>query len=79
MPILEKLLSNFGKEDREVLEFLIEKIISLNWQGLNIRKLKGYQDVFRLRKRRLRIIFIKRDNIISFINIERKNESTYKF
>jgi len=79
MPTLEKLLSRFHKEDREALEFLVKKIISLDWRGLNIRKLKGYQDVFRLRKRRLRIIFIKRDNTISFINIERKNESTYKF
>ena len=40
MPLLSKLLSKFNKEDRLVLEFLIKKIISLNWQGLDIKKLQ---------------------------------------
>jgi mRNA-degrading endonuclease RelE of RelBE toxin-antitoxin system len=79
MPTLEKLLSKFDKRDREILEFLIGEIISLDWRGLNIRKLKVYKNVFRLRKSNFRIIFIKRDKVITLINIDRRNESTYKF
>ena len=79
MPTLRKLLSKFNREDREILEFLTDKIISLNWHGLDIKKLQGYQDIFRLRKGKIRIIFYKHKVGISIINIERRNEKTYKF
>ena len=79
MPILKKLLSKFNKENREILEFLIEKIISLDWRGLDIKKLQGYDDIFRLRKGKIRVIFSKDKKEISIINIERRNEGTYKF
>lgn len=78
MPTLRKLLSKFNREDRVILEFLIEKIISLNWHGLDIKKLQGYNDIFRLRKGKLRIIFYKHKAGISVINIERRSEKTYK-
>lgn len=79
MPTLKKLLSKFNQEDRKILEFLIDKIISLNWQGLDIKKLQGYQDIFRLRKGKIRIIFYKYKVDISIINIKRRSEKTYKF
>mgnify|MGYP001564311236 FL=1 len=79
MPTLEKLLSRFDKKDRETLWFLIGKIISLNWRGLNIKKLLGHEDIYRLRKGQIRIIFSKHKINVSIISIERRNESTYKF
>ena len=78
MPTLKKLLSKFNREDRVILEHLIDRIISLSWGNLDIKKLKGYQDIFRLRKGKLRIIFIKTGSNISIINIERRKETTYK-
>ena len=78
MPTLKKLLSKFSKEDRLVLESLIEKINSSNWSGLDIKKLTGYQDIFRLRKGKIRIIFRKYKLVTSIINIERRKETTYK-
>ncbi len=77
MPTLEKLLSKFNREDRKTLEYLIGRITSLNWRSLNIKKLKGYQDIFRLRKGKIRIIFIKIGKNIRIINIERRKEDTY--
>ena len=77
MPTLEKLLSKFNKEDRKILEYLISRVTSLNWRSLNIKKLKGHQDIFRLRKGRIRIIFIKIGKNIRVINIERRKENTY--
>ncbi len=77
MPTLERLLAKFNKEDRKILEYLIGRVTSLNWQSLNIKKLKGYQDIFRLRKGNIRIIFIKIGKNIRIINIERRKESTY--
>ena len=79
MPPLSKLLSKFNKDDRLVLEFLIEKIIFLDWDGLDIKKLQGYDDIYRLRKGKLRVIFYKRKSSISIINIKHRNDKTYKF
>lgn len=78
MPTLKKLLSRFGREDRIILENLIEKIISLDWRGLDIRKLQGHEDIFRLRKGKIRIIFYKHRTGMAIINIERRSEKTYK-
>ena len=78
MPTLRELLSKFSREDRVILEHLIDRIISLSWDNLDIKKLKGYQDIFRLRKGKLRIIFIKTGKNIRIINIERRKETTYK-
>ncbi len=79
MPNLKKLLSRLNKEERKIVEFLIEKIISLNWHNLDIKKLKGYQNIFRVRKGKIRIIFTKDKKEIFVIAIERRRENTYKF
>ena len=79
MPILKKLLSRFNKEERGNIEFLIEKIISLNWQNLDIKKLKGHQNIFRARQGKIRIIFAKDKKEIFVIAIERRRENTYSF
>ena len=79
MPSLKKLLSRFNKEERGNIEFLIEKIISLNWQNLDIKKLKGHQNIFRARQGKIRIIFAKDKKEISVIAIERRRENTYSF
>lgn len=70
MLTLSKLLSKFNIEDRKILESAIVKIISLDWHNLDIKKLKGYQDIFRFRKGKLRIVFTKIDKNIRIINIE---------
>jgi len=79
MPTLKKLLSKFSREEQKALESLIEKIISFNWHSLDIKKLKGYQDIFRLRKGKLRIIFTKNNKSILILAIDNRSEKTYKF
>jgi len=76
---LKKLLSKFNKEEKKIIEFLVEKIISLDWRNLNVKKLKGYEDIFRARKGKIRIIFSKDKREIYIISIERRCEDTYKF
>lgn len=79
MSSIGKLLSKFNKKERCTIELLIKKIISLNWHNLDIRKLKGYKDIFRVRKGKIRIIFIKKEKNIFILSIERRRENTYKF
>ena len=79
MPTIKKLISKFDKKDREILEYLIAKVISLDWHGLDIKKLQGYQNIFRLRKSKIRIIFAKDKKETSIISIERREDKTYNF
>ncbi len=78
MPNIRKLLSKFSKEERLVLESLINTILSLNWCNLDIKKLKGYPNIFRVRKGKLRIIFSKDKTSINILLVERRNDNTYK-
>ena len=73
MPTLKKLLSRFSLEDRIILEFLIAKIVSLDWHTLDIKKLKGRND-FRLRVGDYRIIFSIEQEGIQILKVgHRKN------
>lgn len=78
MPTLKKLLSRFSRKERVILETLIEKILSSDWHGLDIKKLQGFSDIFRLRKGKLRIVFCKQKSAVTIISMERRNEKTYK-
>ena len=79
MPNLKKLLSKFNKAERRAIESLIESIVSFNWRGLDVKKLKGYENIFRVRKGKLRIIFSKEKGEIFILTIERRSDTTYNF
>jgi len=79
MPSLKKLLSKFNEKEREIIESLIGEIIFLHWRKLDIKKLKGYQNIFRARKGKIRIIFMKKNKDIFILAIERRRENIYKF
>lgn len=79
MSSLKKLLSRFNTREREEIELLIGRILSFKWDALDVKKLKGYQDVFRVRKGDIRIIYRVQASRIFILAIERRNESTYTF
>ena len=79
MPKIKKLLSKFNNEEREIIESLIAEIVSLEWRDLDIKKLKVYQDIFRIRKGKIRIIFSRINKDINILAIERRNDNTYNF
>jgi len=49
------------------------------FDNLNIKKLKGFQDVFRVRKGRLRIVYQLLDRKIIILKIDKRKKDTYKF
>lgn len=79
MPSLIKLLSRFDKSERVILESLIGRIFSLDWRNLDIKKLKGYKNIFRIRKGNFRIIYqLMEGKEVYVLTIERRSETTYK-
>ena len=77
---LQKFLSKLNPEERIVANELIDKIISNNSVGLNVKKLKGSDNLYRIRKGDLRLIYLKNENgIISILDAGKKNDTTYNF
>jgi len=75
---IEKALKKLtGKEKKAVKNILI-KIEKGDIKSLDIKKLKGRNDIFRARKGSLRIIFRKTRESILVLSIERRTDKTYK-
>ena len=78
MDKITKALKKLSNKEKIALKVILLKTKQKNLNGLDIKKLKGYNNIFRARKRKLRIIFKTNDNdIISIIAIERKTDKTY--
>jgi len=78
MDKIEKALRKLTQKERERVKKILERINWGKFEGLNLRKLKGRNDIFRVRKGNLRIIYRQTDNKIFILTIERRAEKTYK-
>ncbi len=78
MKSFEKELKKFSKKEIERIEFLLQKIINKDFDGLDQKELKGLKKIFRLRKGSIRIIFNLEDKKEPrILVIERKSDTTY--
>ena len=78
MDKLLKSLQKLTKKEREQVDKILEKIETNCVASLNIKKLKGHDDIYRARKGKLRIIYQKKGTDIILVMISRRNEGTYK-
>lgn len=72
--VLRKLTA---KEQRQIKEILI-RLQAGFFKNLDVKKLKGHEDIFRVRKGTLRIIYRLKDGEAFLLAIERRSEKTYK-
>lgn len=77
---IDKELRKLDPKRKQAFIELLLKIVSGNLQGLDVVKLKGSRDIFRVRKGSYRVICRKWEtgkiNIIAF---EHRSESTYRW
>ena len=78
MDKIRKVLQKFTQKERERIKEILEKINQGKSKSLDIRKLKGHNDIFRIRKGNFRIIYRQIDKQIFILTIERRTEKTYK-
>ena len=73
---IEKLLSKLSNKERAVLRAILSRIHSRSYKNLNIKKLRGNLNLFRVRKGDIRIIFrVEKD--VRILSISRRNDNTY--
>ena len=78
MDKIDKALNKLKPKEKRTLKGVLLKISNGNFQDLDLKKLKGRNDVFRVRKGSIRIIFYKIDNSVKVLSIERRTSKTYK-
>lgn len=78
MDKIEKALCRLTPKERERIKKILEKLNFGDFKNLDIKKLKGREDVFRVRKSDIRIIYQVIKKEISILTIERRRERTYK-
>ncbi len=79
MDKIQKALSKLTSREKNTVKLILEKIQNRNFSGLDVKKLKGRDNIFRVRKGSLRIIYRLDKKDIFILTIERRSENTYKF
>ena len=80
MDKISKALKKFNKKEKQVISLILRSIKSRRLAGFDIKKLKNKDNIFRIRKGKIRIIYlIYNDGEYKILAIERRNDNTYNF
>jgi len=77
MDKITKALKKLAAGEKEIVKEILAKIDCLDFNGLDIKKLKDRQDIYRIRKGKIRIIYRLIDNKVIVLTLERRNDNTY--
>ncbi|HEY4495934.1 MAG TPA: hypothetical protein VJC04_01060 [Candidatus Paceibacterota bacterium] len=76
---IQKFLTKLTHKEQKVADELIGHILSQKLDGFNVKKLKGFENFFRVRKGDLRIIYLFENGVVKILDIGRRNDTTYNF
>ena len=79
MDKIDKALNELIFKEKERIKNIIKALQLGRFDNLDIKKLKGFRDVFRVRKGRLRIVYQLLGRKIIFLKIDKRKKNTYKF
>jgi mRNA-degrading endonuclease RelE of RelBE toxin-antitoxin system len=78
MDKIAKALESLSSKEREIIKNILLKIKAGILIDLDVKKLKDCEDIFRVRKGKLRIIFRKLEKEkYAVLTIERRSDNTY--
>ncbi|KKQ71301.1 MAG: hypothetical protein UT33_C0010G0025 [Candidatus Peregrinibacteria bacterium GW2011_GWC2_39_14] len=75
MDKIQKFLLKLNATNRTTLLYVLSDIKILNLEGYDIKQLKGFHSIFRLRKGKIRIIFRKDGNAGTLLDISYRKDS----
>lgn len=78
MDKIQKALAKLAKQHREIFDALMVKLMARDFLGLNMAKMKGYQDVYRVKHGRLRVIFRINQQGLFVLEVGLRSEKTYR-
>jgi mRNA-degrading endonuclease RelE of RelBE toxin-antitoxin system len=74
---IDKFLAKLDTERRQKVLDAVERIKARNFTGLNMKKLGGFVDEYRVRVGRVRIMFMMNDAEVRIYDIDNKSDHTY--
>lgn len=77
MDKIAKALKKLSPKERLELKKILEKLNRSDFFGLDILKLKGKNNIYRVRKGTIRVIFNKTEETIKILTLERRSDTTY--
>lgn len=76
---IKKALNKLSAEQRKEINDLLARIKNGQLENLDLKKLKGWDDIYRVRKGQTRVIYqIDKDGDIILLEIGRRNDNTYR-
>jgi mRNA-degrading endonuclease RelE of RelBE toxin-antitoxin system len=78
MDKIKKALNKLTNKEREKVKEILQEIERGSFDNLDIKKLKARQDIFRVRKGNIRIIYQEIKDKFSILTIEKRSDKTYK-
>jgi mRNA-degrading endonuclease RelE of RelBE toxin-antitoxin system len=77
MDAIQKALKKLTAQERGWVKAILTKLAAGKTTDLDVKKLKGREDIFRVRKGDIRIVYRKNGDAIFVLLIERRIEKTY--
>jgi mRNA-degrading endonuclease RelE of RelBE toxin-antitoxin system len=74
----QKFLNRLTPKELAALQIVLEQIQERKTADLDIKKLAGHPDIFRVRAGTIRIIFLANRTTIEILEISRRSEKTYR-
>lgn len=78
MDKIAKALLKLSQIERRKLKEILAKIDKNDLSGLDLKKLQARDDVYRVRKGDMRVIFHKTNKTIKILALERRTTTTYR-
>lgn len=75
---IQKSLNALTEKEKKVVRILLLKIKTGQMSRVDIKKLKGRNDIYRAKKGKIRIIYKMDSSGTYLLAIERRSENTYK-
>ncbi len=75
---ITKALRKLSDKESRSLQRLLRQIKAGDVGGLDVRKLKGHRDIYRVRRGRMRVIYrMDRNGTVSILTVEHRTDTTY--
>lgn len=78
MDKIEKFILRLNKQERLLIIQILDDLRTLKTAQYDVKALKGYKGVFRLRKGKIRIIFMQQKSIGIILNIAYRKDAYRK-
>ena len=78
MHTIDKFLARLDADRRQKVLIVVEHIERGNFSGLDMRKLRGSPDIYRVRVGRVRIKFVMNESGTRIFSIDNRSDNTYR-